>query len=82
MLCGCWKRKISSYGVRTVWSALLISQHCLNYFTMTCIIRLLNKLKLLDHPMYSLVIDKRIWAGLHFCNVKMIVLHSMTYLNK
>lgn len=63
MLCGCWKRKISSYGVRTVWSTLLISQHCLNYFTMTCIIRLLNKLvKLLDHPMYSLVMDKRIWG--------------------
>lgn len=36
--------------------------------------------KLLGDTVRSLVIYKR--TGLHFCNVKMNVLHSKTYLNK
>lgn len=36
--------------------------------------------KLPGDTVCSLVIDKR--TGLHFCNVKMNVLHSKTYLNK
>lgn len=39
-----------------------------------------NIVKLPGDTVCSLVIDKR--TGLHFCNVKMNVLHSKTYLNK